>query len=135
MAYTANEQFQSANGKGSALRCFPGYDGSIQPKTFASGSGTLAALTPVAFNTSTSKWVPYASGGANGTGTISGFVWPDAVVLDGTNDVLGNVILGGRIHLDDIPIISGYTLAQLKTSLLSDARSRGFIIEGLANFR
>lgn len=132
MAYSANQQFQSANGKGSGLRAFPD---SVQPKTFASGSGTLAALTPVAFNTSTSKWVIYASGGANGTGTISGFVWPDAVVLDGSNEVLGNVMLGGRIHLDDIPIVSGYTLAQLKASLISDARSRGFIIEGLADFR
>lgn len=132
MAQNANQLFSSANGKGSGLRCFPT---SVQPKSFAAGATALAPLTPVAFNTSTGFWVPYASGGANGTGTISGFVWPDAAPRHATDETTANVALGGRIHLDDIPIISGYTLAQLKASLITDARTRGFIIEGLADFR
>lgn len=105
----------------------------IQPKTFASGSGTLAALTPVAYNTSTQKWVQWANGGANGTGSIMGFVWPDPVILDGANEVIGQVCMEGDIHFDDIPVVGG-TLAQLKTAC-ETLRDLGFTIQGLPNFR
>ena len=137
MAFTANEGFQSNAGKGSALRCVPT---SNQPKTFASGSGTLAALTAVAFNTSTDQWVVWDADGTNGTNIIKGFVWPDEVVLDAGGEVLGQVVLGGRIHYDDIPIVSGsYNQTELQDALrgdaASDVRSLGFIIEGLSEFR
>lgn len=127
VAYGTNEQVSSAS-VAAKLR----YEAtSIQPKTFAAGSGTLAPLTPVAYNTSTNFWVPFANGGANGTGTIKGFVGPDPIVLAASNEVLGNVIMGGTIHLADIPIIAGYTLAQLKTALTGTVRALGYKIQGM----
>jgi hypothetical protein len=132
MAYADRELFQDLPGKGSTLRFFPS---SVQPKTFASGSGTIARGTALAYNTSTNKWVVFTNGGANGTGTLQGFLWPDDITLDGAGEVLGNVMLGGRVHIDDIPIVAGYNLAQLKTALQTGAREKGFIVEGLENFR
>ena len=133
MAYSANQLFSETAGRGSGLRAFPE---TVQPKTFASGSGTLAALTPVTYNTSTNKWTTFTNGGANGTGTILGFVWPDAIVLDAANDVIGNVLLEGKINFNDIPQTgAGYTLAQLKAAVQSQMRPLGIIIEGLDSVR
>lgn len=131
MAYNPNEQFASAAGKGSALRCFPQ---DILPVTFAAGSGTLAPLRAVAFNTSSNKWVPWTNGGANGAGTIKGFVWPDAVVLDSDEEIIGQVLIQGEIHFDDIPVAGG-TLAELKTACRSGPRDLGIIITGLDQVR
>lgn len=139
MAYGPNELVSEASDFPVQLRAVAGPDG-IMPKTFAavSGGGTLAPLTPVAYNTSTNKWVQWSTGGANGTGTVKGFVWPDAVVLDDSdgdnNDVLGQVMTHGVIHFDDIPVVGG-TEAQLKTALQSGLRELGFTIQGLENFR
>lgn len=132
MAYNANELYKSASGTNPFPRCEPR---TIQPKTFASGSGTLDPLTPVAFNTSSNKWVVWANGGANGAGTIKGFVGFDAVVLDSDEEVLGNVILEGKLHLDDIPVPSGQTLSNLKIALRSGPRDLGLIIQGLDQVR
>lgn len=129
MAYASGELFKTGTGPGATLRAMS----TLQvERSFAAGSGVLAALTPVALNTSTHFWVPFASGGANGTGTIGGFVWPDAITLDAANQVLGCVMFRGEIHIDDIPIISGYTLAQLKTAInASSLRTKGLIIRGI----
>lgn len=107
----------------------------VQPKTFATGSVTLPALTPVAYNTSSGKWVVWTNSGSNGTGTISGFVWPDAVVLSSSGDVLGNVMLEGKINFNDIALPSGQNLSDLKTACQSGPRALGLIIEGLPNVR
>ena len=135
MALENTEFFQTNPGVGSGLRAFPD---SVQPKEFGTDSNenTLARLTPVAYNTSTNEWVVFANGGANGTGEIQGFVWPDEIKLDNTNEVLGNVMLSGRIHRDDIPVVSGFTQQNLDDALAGgDIRDKGFIVEGLANFR
>lgn len=132
MAQNINEQVSSAAGPAAMLRYLAK---TIQPKNFAANIGTLAPLTPVTFNTSTGFWTKYANGGSNGTGTIQGFVGPDSVVSHATENVLANVILAGDIHLDDIPIISGYTLAQLKTDIIASLlRSKGFTIQGMRDF-
>ena len=127
MALNANEQFAStsvdAKLRVEAL--------TIQPKKFAAGSGTLAQLTPVAFNTSTNQWVVWATGGANGTGTISGFVWADEITLNASDEVLGNVLLQGKVHYDDI-VVTGGTEGQLQTALrVAGLREKGIIIQGL----
>lgn len=133
MAYAENQLFSSASGKGSSLRCVPT---SVQPKTFAGGTALIAPLTPVAYNTSTNLWVIWDQDGSNGTNVISGFVWPDGVQLVSGSEVLGQVVLGGRIHFDDIPVVTAnYSAAQLKAAVQSSVRSLGFIIEGLENFR
>ena len=217
----------------------------IQPKTFASGSGTLGQLTPVVFNTSTNFWqvwsdavaeistitanaTPNTGGtftltvngqetaaiafdataaviqtalealsnvesgdvtavattgtdlgdanavvtltwGGNFTGTnptiaiddssltggsgdhalaeatagiaaadvntIKGFVWPDAVVLDSDEEVIGNVLLEGKLHYDDIALPAGEIAANLKGALRDGPRALGLIIQGLDQVR
>ena len=102
----------------------------VQPKTFAQGTGTLANLTPMAFNTSTGFWVTWVTGGINGTGTISGFVWSDPVVLDADEEVIGNILLEGKVHFADIVVVGG-TETQLKVALRDGPRALGLIIQGL----
>lgn len=129
MAYTANELVSSVTTIPATLRVWPT---SVHPKTISNvGAAPLyAALTPMAFNTSTNEWVVWASGGANGTGTIGGFL-QEACQTDATNDVLANMIMGGDIHYEDIPVPSGQTLADLKTALRNGMRAKGFNIVGL----
>ena len=59
MAFATNQLFTSAAGVGSGLRVFAT---SIQPKTFALGTGTIAQLTPVSYNDSTHFWNVWAGG-------------------------------------------------------------------------
>lgn len=133
MAYTPNELVTQIGAlSSSGLRCFATH---IHPKTFATGSGTLTPLTPVTFNTSTSKWVVWANGGANGTGTIKGFVWPNPVVLSGTGDVLGQVVTSGQINFGDVVLPGGETLANLKIACRDGLRQIGIDMEGLDNVR
>lgn len=70
-----------------------------------------------------------------GTGLdkITGFVWPDAVVLSGSGEVIGNVALAGIIHRDDVPLVSPVIQAGLDAALKdNDLRKLGFEIQGLA---
>lgn len=99
--------------------------------TFASGSGTLEALTPLAFNTSTNKWVVWTNGGGNGTGTILGFVWPDPVELSAAGEVIGQIMAKGRISYHDIVLPYGEAESDLKTALRNGLVAKGLIIEDL----
>lgn len=58
--------------------------------------------TPLAFDTSTSQWCVYEDAGANGRGTIRGFVYGTAQSDDETDDVLIVVLYRGRVHRDDV---------------------------------
>ena len=72
---------------------------------------------------------------ANGTHLIKGFVWPDPITLNASDDVLGQVCLKGRIHIDDIPLVTGaYGRLELEAALRSGVRELGFTIEGMENF-
>jgi len=235
MAYNPNEQFASTAGIGSGLRAFPHQ---VQAKTFAAGTGTLAKLTPVAFNDVTAKWQVWtgeaneiarltadttpasdgtftltvngvvtgaidhdatvaaikqaivAAGLANPTevtvtetdggldaadgyvdieftgdmgnkaltitadftltgndhvlteqqagvngGDVDGLVWPDAVVLDSDEEVIGQVMLRGEVHYDDIVLPAGETASVLKAALREGPRLRGLLIQGLDQVR
>lgn len=131
MAYnvTNNELVGTPTTFPATLRMWPTV---AQPKTVAgvSGAPLLARALPMAFNTSTNKWVVWTSGGANGTGTVSGFLM-DPVQTHATDDSLAQMMLGGEIHFDDIPVPSGETSANLKTSLRSGPRGLGLTIVGL----
>ena len=134
MAYATNELY-STNDVGD--RSYGVEVKTIQPKTFAASvvSPTYPVLTPVAFNTATNFWTAWVSGGANGTGTILGFVWPDETVMDAADEVLANVLIEGKILYSDIEaaVLSRgvETAANLKTSLRSGPRTQGLIIQGL----
>lgn len=127
MALNPNDLLTTTTGVGSGKRIFPE---SVQPMVFAAGSGTLAALTPVAFDTNAGTWKLFQNGGSNGVGTIKGFL-TQPVTLDSDEEVMGLVMLTGRIHLADIPIVSGYNLAQLKTAIKAGVRDLGIIVEGM----
>lgn len=114
-----------------------------------SGGKTLSVGHPVAYNTSTNLWVPLDGDGTNGTDTIKGFVYyqdgSDSLTLDdsgGDNaEVLGNVMLAGEIHYDDVAALgfSGSeidaTEAELKAAMQTDCRGIGITVVGLANVR
>ena len=128
MAYAAHEKFSSASGLGSEEMVAPER---ILPKTLASGSGTLARLTPVAFNTSTNFWVVWDADGPNGTDVISGFL-NEEVTLDGSNELIANVILAGVIHRDAVPVPSAETQNDLDTALkAATLREKGLFVQGL----
>ena len=130
MAYADHEKFSSLAGLGSEERVAPT---AILPKTLAAGSGTLARLTPVAYNTSTDKWVAWTNGGANGTGTISGFL-NEEVTLDASDELIANVILTGKIHAADVALPSGESQGNLDTALkAASLREKGMIVQGLVN--
>lgn len=66
---------------------------------------------------------------------FKGFVYED-VALAAANEVLGNVILSGEIHIDDIPVVTAsYSLAELKAELRTAARPLNFTVHGLENVR
>ena len=104
-------------------------------------SKTISAITggpelgvgfPLAFNTSTNKWVPWTTGGVNGTGTIRAFVYPDAIQSDATDDVLGQIMIAGDIHHDDVLVPSGETQNNLTIALKAGLSERGLYVTGIA---
>ena len=58
--------------------------------------------TPLAYDTSTSQWCVYEDAGANGRGTIRGFLYGVEQSDDETDDVLVVVLYRGRVHRDDV---------------------------------
>lgn len=72
---------------------------------------------------------------ATGKNVVRGFVFPDAIVLDATNDVLGVVMLRGGIHYDDIVLPAGESANTLKAALREGPRSLGLDINGLSQVR
>jgi hypothetical protein len=96
---------------------------------------TYAVGTPMAYNTATNKWVVWTSGGANGTGTISGFIYPDEIETDAADDVMCPLMQQGTIDYADVVLPAGETDANLKTALRSGPRALGLIITGLSQVR
>ena len=134
MPFATDQLFQSAIGLGSGLRAFATV---LQPKTFAGGTALLPPLTPVAYNDATGTWMPWDADGLNGTDSIRGFVWPVEVQLVDGEEVLGQVMLMGRIHVDDIDLDQTpgpETVADLKIELRVNVRDSGIIVEGLDGF-
>lgn len=132
MALGPNELFTS-NTPAAKLRVF---STSTQPKTFAVGSVTLPKATPVVFDTVSKTWKVWANAGANETDLIRGFLWPDELKLDAADEVLGQVMMAGRIHAKDVALPAGETQPNLDAALQSGLRERtGIIVEGLVEFR
>jgi hypothetical protein len=150
MAYDPNELFAEHEGLGSGLRVEAH---TIQPKTFAQGEGTIPILAPVMFNTITGFWEIWSSDGGTGdeAGDIAGFLWPGQKVPAGSGEakegtqgglelvsdaeVLGNVLLRGIVHFDDISLPDGEDLDDLKAACRKGLREKGIIIQGLDQVR
>lgn len=66
-------------------------------------NGRLKGGEAIAFNTSTKKWVPYASGGSNGTNSLRGFLGQDIPFHLGSGDATAAMLTRGRIVLKYLP--------------------------------
>lgn len=145
MTYADNELYSSTD-KGDTSKRVDAE--AIQPKTFASGSGDdvdpeigLPVLTPLAVNSSTHKWVPWDANGANDTDTIRGFLWPDKLVLDDTDDMIANVLMRGKIHYDDVLAAVEERAVEVEADLLTELqnsstlRTLGILVYGLASIQ
>lgn len=73
---------------------------------------------------------------SNGTNILKGFVWPDAITLSSTGEVLGNVMFAGQFHVDDVPEVAGaYGASEVAAAIRTAAfRESGLIPQGLANW-
>lgn len=65
---------------------------------------------------------------------IQGFVWPDNVMVEVAEDTIGNVMLAGRIHVDDIAVDASRNLGSIKASMRLFGRRSPYTIEGLERF-
>lgn len=133
MALGSRELFSSTAGP-THLRYFAE---DVQPVTFATNAGApvLAPLTAVAFNRSSNQWVIFDADGSNNTDEVRGFVMPqkDPIQLSASDETTVNVIMKGKVHYDDIPLVSGsYNQAELLADIQTGAlRDAGITVEGL----
>ena len=72
---------------------------------------------------------------AGGRQIIRAFVYPDPVVLDVTDNVLGQGLLKGKIRYADIVLPSGENQTLLDNALKDGPLARGLIVMGLAGVR
>jgi hypothetical protein len=70
-------------------------------------NGYLPSGTCVSLNTSTSKYGPYTTGGANGTGTAAGFLLTPVQVKTGTSTPSGALYWHGEVVTAYLPFQSG----------------------------
>lgn len=66
-----------------------------------------------------------------GIAKIEGFIWPDALLLAAGGEVIGQVLIEGTVHRDDVPL-NGLSQAVVDAGLKdTELRRLGIIIEGL----
>lgn len=66
-------------------------------------NGRIKGGEAVSYNTSSGKWVPYASGGSNGTATLHGFLGQDIPFRADAGDAVAGLLTRGRIILKYLP--------------------------------
>lgn len=71
-----------------------------------------------------------AANGVDGSGGLA-FIWPQPVQTSATDDTLANMTYNADIHIADIAIPDGQTLANLKTALRRYGRLNNFNFDGL----
>lgn len=103
----------------------------LEPKTFAGGTGTIKAMTPVARNASNGLWGLWDSDGANTLDAIQGFLWEDLTLVSGA-ETLAQVMVAGVIHYDEIVLPSeDENDTTLKAGLRATMRAKNIYIDGL----
>ncbi len=130
-ALTDGELFSSTSGQPAPLRFFAT---KIMPKRIAVTAIVLAALTPMAFNTSTLIWAPWDANGSNGTDVIGGFL-TEEVAID-VKEQIANIMLAGTIHYDDMLAAIVANNVEVEADLLTEIRSQhlrsiGIHVEGV----
>lgn len=143
MALETNELYNEQT-RDDQKRLFPDANVGVRPRMLVAVSGGASLLqgTPLAVHTTTGLWHVYTQGGANGLGTISGILMEDITINDsGSNntETLAQVMLGGRLHRDDVntaeirALLNGSpSEANLDAALRAPTmREKGLHVEGL----
>ncbi len=133
MAYAENELYDSSS-KDPFPRIAPTR---VLPCTFGADATapTLAVGTPVAFDEDNLVWKPWSAAGTGNVDEIRGFVYPDAIALDAAGEVLGQVMVKGDIHFDDIAIPDGESVSDLRDAVRSQCLSRDLVVRGVSQVR
>jgi hypothetical protein len=76
--------------------------GSVGQVAFAAGTGTLPIGMPVNMSVSTGLYAQIAAGAAATGNDIYGIVWPAAITLNASGEVLGTVMLKGEVDFNHI---------------------------------
>lgn len=86
--------------------------------TLKAGQGVLKPGQILAYETTTKRYVKYASGGSNGTGTPSGFLRTgvDTGVDPLGQEYLGNIVIMGILNLDVISRANSGSIASAVTA-------------------
>jgi hypothetical protein len=134
MALQSEELFETVGTQAARLRIVPTLNGTAV-KSFATGSGTIKRGTPVGVVTASKLLALWDSGNSPaGTNVIEAIVLDD-VVLNGSGEVPGRVMLQGEIHVDDIVYPAGESITTLRTEYAaSGLREKGLIIRGDEQF-
>lgn len=75
-------------------------------------NGRLQGGEPIAQRSDNDKWVPYASGGSNGTNKLVGFLRNDHPVVTGAGDIVAAMLDRGRIIVKYLPSTVSVTATQ-----------------------
>lgn len=130
IAFSAGTSFTQAGGTGFTL--------TLQGKY--KGTAITVTITPTGITGSTIVLTNTVVGAAgfNGLGLAGtptkpinwGVVWPEDVVLAAANEVMGNVMMGGKIDRSAIVPNGSDTISQLDTFLSAYSRNSEIVIEG-----
>lgn len=66
---------------------------------------------------------------------IKGFVWPNSTTLSASGEVIGDVLIEGKVHFSDIPVPDGISTTELQTACQTGPRGLGIIMDGLESVR
>jgi hypothetical protein len=98
-------------------------------------AGNVHATLDVSGLTGNAHTVAVTTPGAAGA-RVDGILWPDPVALDTDEEVLGQVMLAGRVHIDDLVTPSTVTDAQMRSAMADPATKPALVIvEGLPGSR
>jgi hypothetical protein len=96
---------------GSAHGTSAGDSITLDASAFTAGThypnGYLPSGTALSFNTSTTKYGPYTTGGANGTGTAAGYLLTPVQIKSGTSTPSGVLYWHGEVVTAYLPFQSG----------------------------
>lgn len=107
------------------------FDADAQVATLPTVSGDVTQLTGAGGSEAATATAGTATYGLN---LIRGFVWPEEITLDATNQVQGQVMISGRIPLRYITdTVDAGDVAALEAELKRNALDRGIIVEDLVN--
>ena len=84
-------------------------------------NGRLRGGEAIAQRSDNNKWVPYASGGATGTGTLVGFLRNDVPFREGEGDNVVPMLDHGRIIINYLPSAVAVNATQTGQFRLIDA--------------